>query len=74
MPHSINKEVCEGIATCVKACPVDCIKKAQKKNLKGFEYFYIDFSTCIDCGVCLDVCPIKGAILSEERPDLQPDK
>ena len=74
MPHSINKEICEGIALCVAACPVDCIKKSKTKNTKGTDYFYIDFSTCIDCGVCLEVCPIKGAVIPEERGDLQPDK
>ncbi|AAP99979.1 MULTISPECIES: indolepyruvate ferredoxin oxidoreductase subunit alpha [Prochlorococcus] len=71
MPHSINSEVCEGISECVKACPVDCIKQASGTNKKGTTYYFIDFSTCIDCGVCLSVCPIKNAVVSEERPDLQ---
>ena len=74
MTLSIKKEVCEGIGLCVEACPVDCINKAQNKNAKGTDYFYIDFSTCIDCGVCLEVCPIKGAVIAEERKDLQPDQ
>ena len=71
MPHSINTDICEGIAQCAEACPVNCIERSTSKNKKGTDYYYINFSTCIDCGVCLAVCPIKGAVLTEERPDLQ---
>jgi NAD-dependent dihydropyrimidine dehydrogenase PreA subunit len=35
------------------------------------DWFWIDFDTCIDCGICLQVCPVVGAILPEERPGLQ---
>ncbi|WP_269622958.1 indolepyruvate ferredoxin oxidoreductase subunit alpha [Prochlorococcus marinus] len=71
MPHSINSDVCEGIALCVEACPVDCINIGRGLNKKGTKYFYINFSTCIDCGVCFAVCPVKGAVIDEERPELQ---
>lgn len=71
MPHSIASDICEGISACVESCPVNCIKKSSDKNIKGTDYYYIDFSTCIDCGVCLAVCPVSGAIIPEERPDLQ---
>ncbi len=74
MPYSIDKEICEGISICVEACPVDCIKKATNKNKSGNDYFYIEFDSCIDCGVCLEVCPIKGAVLPEQREDLQTDR
>ncbi len=69
--HSIVTNVCEGIADCVDACPVACIHPGPSKNTKGTDWFWIDFSTCIDCGICLQVCPIEGAIVPEERPDLQ---
>ena len=71
MPHSIVGEVCEGIADCVQACPVACIHKGEGKNKKGTDFYFIEFSTCIDCGICIQVCPIEGAVLSEERSDLQ---
>ena len=71
MPHTIVTELCEGIAVCKNACPVDCIEKSTKINKKGSNYYCIDFKKCIDCGVCLEVCPIKGAVISDERPDLQ---
>ena len=69
MPHTIVTDVCEGIADCVDACPY-CIDQGSGKNKKGRTY-WINFDTCIDCGICLQVCPVEGAILPEERPDLQ---
>jgi len=71
MAYSIVTNICEGIADCVPACPVACIHPGEGKNTKGTDWFWIDFDTCIDCGICLQVCPVAGAILPEERPDLQ---
>ncbi|MBE9043236.1 ferredoxin family protein [Pleurocapsales cyanobacterium LEGE 10410] len=71
MPHTIVTEICEGVADCVDACPVACIHDGPGKNTKGLDWYWIDFATCIDCGICLQVCPVEGAILPEERPDLQ---
>ena len=71
MPYTIVSDICEGVAVCKVACPVDCIEQANGKNKKGTDYYYIDFKKCIDCGVCLEVCPVKGAVLSDERADLQ---
>jgi NAD-dependent dihydropyrimidine dehydrogenase PreA subunit len=69
--HTIVTDVCEGVADCVEACPVACIHDGPGKNKKGTPWFWIDFATCIDCGICLQVCPVEGAIVAEERPDLQ---
>ncbi len=71
MPHSIISNKCEGVALCAESCPVNCISKSNGKNIKGSDFYFIDFSTCIDCGVCLSVCPVSGAVIAEERPDLQ---
>ena len=71
MPHSIVTNTCEGVADCVDACPVACIHEGPGKNTKGTDWYWIDFSTCIDCGICLQVCPVEGAIVPEERSDLQ---
>ena len=43
----------------------------ESKNKKGTNYYFIDFDTCIDCGVCIEVCPVEHAVISEERADLQ---
>ena len=71
MAHTIVTDVCEGIADCVDACPVACIDQGRGKNKKGTDFYWINFDTCIDCGICLQVCPVEGAIVAEERPDLQ---
>ena len=71
MAHTIVSDVCEGVADCVDACPVACIDQGDGKNSKGTDYFWINFDNCIDCGICLHVCPLEGAILAEERSDLQ---
>ena len=74
MAHTIVTDICEGIADCVDACPVACIQAGNGKNKKGTDFYWIDFDTCIDCGICLQVCPVDGAILAEERADLQKSK
>jgi NAD-dependent dihydropyrimidine dehydrogenase PreA subunit len=71
LPHTIVTETCEGVADCVDACPVACIHPGPGKNIKGTDWYWIDFVTCIDCGICLQVCPVEGAIVPEERPNLQ---
>ena len=71
MPHTIVTETCKGVADCVDACPVGCIKPGQEMNQKGTNYYWIEFQTCIDCGICLKVCPVNGAVIPEERSDLQ---
>lgn len=71
MAHTIVTEICEGVADCVDACPVACIQPGRGTNKRGTSFFWIDADTCIDCGICLQVCPVSGAILPEERPELQ---
>ncbi len=71
MPHSIVSNICEGIAVCVEACPVNCIYRAEGKNTKGTSYYFIEFQDCIDCGVCIEVCPVEGAVIAEENQEVQ---
>lgn len=71
VPHTIVTNTCEGVADCVDACPVACIHEGPGKNVKGTDWYWIDFATCIDCGICVQVCPVEGAIVPEERPELQ---
>jgi ferredoxin--NADP+ reductase len=30
---------------------------------------YIDPDTCIDCGLCVDECPVKAIFPEEDLPD-----
>ena len=71
MAHTIVTNVCEGVADCVDACPVACMNPCQGAKSKVTIFYWIDFDTCIDCGICLQVCPVQGAILPEEKPELQ---
>ncbi|MYF19979.1 MAG: ferredoxin family protein [Synechococcus sp. SB0677_bin_5] len=71
MPHTILTDRCEGVAVCVDACPVACIHPGDGKNAKGTSFYWIAFDICIDCGICQQVCPVDGAIVPEERPQLQ---
>lgn len=74
--YTIVADTCEGIADCIPVCLVECIHWADgRTNAKGTKYVYIDAAVCIDCGVCLSVCPIAGAILAEWKPEFQrPDR
>jgi NAD-dependent dihydropyrimidine dehydrogenase PreA subunit len=71
LSHTIVTDVCEGVADCVEACPVSCIHEGEGLNSQSKDWYWIDFDTCIDCGICLQVCPVEGAIIPDERPDLQ---
>ncbi|MEY4840529.1 MAG: hypothetical protein RLZZ374_1437, partial [Cyanobacteriota bacterium] len=53
MAHTILTDVCEGVSDCVDACPVACINPGSGANAKGTAFYWIDFDTCIDCGICL---------------------
>ncbi len=71
MPYTIITNTYESIADCVDACPVACIHPDKGKNAKSTNWNWIGFDTCIDCDICLQVCPVEGAIVPEKRPDLQ---
>jgi len=56
-------------ASCVIACPVDCIHP--RKDEPGFEaaeMLYIDPETCIDCGACVPACPVDAIYPLDEVP------
>ena len=56
MAHIIT-EPCIGNkdSSCIEVCPVDCIESNDDE-----EQYYIDPSTCIDCGYCVEVCPVSA--------------
>ena len=57
---------CNGcrFTTCVTVCPVVCFHFDD-------EMLYIDPTICIDCGACLDECPMQAIY---EEDDLPADK
>ena len=47
---------CCGCTSCVQSCCKKCI--TLKEDGEGFLYPQVDESICIDCGLCVKVCPI----------------
>ncbi len=47
---------------CVSVCPVACFKE-------GVNMLVIDPDECIDCGVCVDECPVTAIFPEEEVPE-----
>jgi ferredoxin len=49
---------------CVVVCPVDCFHG-------DAEMLYIDPLRCIDCGVCVPVCPVEAIVDEGSLPEEQ---
>ena len=52
-----EKEECCGCRACYSICKQLAIKMVEDEE--GFEYPMIDYAKCINCEICLKVCPIK---------------
>ena len=55
--------------SCVEVCPVDCIHPTQ--NGEGYDdaaQLFIDPDVCIDCGLCVDECPVQAIFPQEDLP------
>ena len=47
---------------CVAVCPVDCFHE-------GANMLVIDPDECIDCGACVDECPVTAIFPEEDLPE-----
>ncbi|MEE8169983.1 MAG: 4Fe-4S binding protein [Phycisphaerae bacterium] len=55
--------------SCVAICPVDCIQPTNEHaGFEKAEMLYIDPTTCIDCGLCVDECPVRAIFQDDELP------
>ncbi|WP_018157025.1 FAD-dependent oxidoreductase [Demetria terragena] len=77
MAHYVVTQSCCADASCVVACPVNCIHPAPGEPGFGTtEMLYVDPKTCVGCGACTTACPV-GAIVpdtslnSAQKPFLQ---
>ncbi|MGQ4716330.1 FAD-dependent oxidoreductase [Streptomyces anulatus] len=60
MTYAITQTCCND-ATCVAACPVNCIHPTPEERAFGStEMLHIDPRACIDCGACADACPVDA--------------
>jgi ferredoxin--NADP+ reductase len=62
----ITQNCCKD-ASCVPACPVDCIRPLDDST----DMLFIDPDTCIDCGACVDECPVDAIHYEDDLPPEQ---
>jgi len=66
--YVITQNCCKD-ASCVAACPVDCIRPVHRSGgADTAEMLYIDPESCIDCGACFDECPVDAIYYEEDLP------
>ncbi|WP_067490173.1 FAD-dependent oxidoreductase [Actinomadura hibisca] len=66
MTHVVTQSCCND-ASCVYACPVNCIHPTpDEPDFATAEMLYIDPRACVDCGACVTACPV-GAIQPHSR-------
>ena len=49
--------MCFECDNCVIYCPQEAVKKTKKSEATTGRYVYTDYSKCIGCHICKDVCP-----------------
>ncbi|GAA4842720.1 FAD-dependent oxidoreductase [Actinomycetospora corticicola] len=60
MPFAITQSCCAD-ASCVSACPVNCIHPAPgEPDFGSTDMLFVDPRACIDCGACAEVCPVDA--------------
>ncbi|MFI6937739.1 FAD-dependent oxidoreductase [Streptomyces sp. NPDC050418] len=60
MPYVVTRSCCAD-ASCVLACPVNCIHPAPgEPGFATAEMLYVDPETCVDCGACTTACPVDA--------------
>ena len=71
MPFIITDPCIETKDTaCVDVCPVDCIHpRKDEAEFAAVTMLYIHPEECIDCGLCIDACPVQAIYTLEEVPD-----
>ena len=70
MPYVIA-EPCIGAkdTACVDACPVDVIHpRPDEPGFAEVSLLHINPIECIDCGMCVPVCPVSAIVLIEDLP------
>lgn len=64
MPYVVTQSCCAD-ASCVVACPVNCIHPAPgEPGFAEAEMVHIDPAGCVGCGACVTACPV-GAIVPD---------
>ena len=54
---------------CVAVCPVDCIHPTKDEaDFATAEQLYVDPDVCIDCGLCVEECPVRAIFQDVDLP------
>ena len=61
-----KKTDCMGCYACTSICPEKCITMPQDNE--GFWYPAVDHDQCINCGKCVNVCPIINKAKVDNEP------
>lgn len=68
MAYVITQNCCKD-ASCVPVCPVECIRPVgEPGSFTGSEMLYIEPDVCIDCGACMEECPVGAIYPAEDLP------
>ncbi|MBS45874.1 MAG: 4Fe-4S ferredoxin [Nocardioides sp.] len=76
MTYVVTQSCCAD-ASCVVACPVNCIHPAPGEPGFGTtEMLYVDAKACVGCGACATACPVDAikpdtSLTPDEQPFLQ---
>lgn len=73
MTYLINQGCCKD-GSCIPVCPVQCIRpRPGDPDFTTTEQLYIDPATCIDCGACMDECPVDAIDSEFDLPEQMTD-
>jgi ferredoxin--NADP+ reductase len=65
---------CCNDSSCIPVCPVQCIRpRPGDPDFLSTEQLYIDPATCIDCGACMDECPVNAIHSEWDLPETLSD-
>jgi ferredoxin len=67
MTHVITS-LCLRDNGCIDVCPVECITPGEPAE--QWPTFYVDPSSCIDCGACVPECPYSAIFAADEVPSV----
>jgi len=76
MPYVVTQSCCAD-ASCVVACPVNCIHPAPgEPGFGSTEMVYVDPAACVGCGACATACPVgamvpDAALTTKQLPFLE---
>ncbi|MFD1811606.1 FAD-dependent oxidoreductase [Rhodococcus gannanensis] len=71
MPHVVTQSCCSD-ASCVYACPVNCIHPTpDEPDFLTAEMLHIDPAACVDCGACVSACPVDAIVPQKKLTEPQ---